>query len=1425
MAADAGREEGYEIPIRLQSHTECLEKLFLPGSRATPFTNQGQACGQQGQDVNPLPGQQPRLFPPTVQTLRSQLTQLQQQRRAKQRQQITLDANPVRFDVPRVVQEQLQGSSADAHRTLQLVGGSALPANVASTLCRRDRGGGVLVPLRMLASLVITDGAAGAPLDAGEAGQAAEAAAAAAQPRQQQEQQEREAGVLEQDEQRHPQAQRPRAQSLPSIGRTRSGDSVSVPHQQPPVGEGPHQQQQQQIPPQNHPPEPQAVAAGSLQQGAAPGAAPADQIEHQMDATAAGLEGQAPEDGAVRQPIGANNTAGSQQPQGGHAPPQALAPSLHRMSNPSPAGSRSPLASAPLSAEHTFLDSSQRYEREEQPPELYQPEQQQSPLVEDFGENAGTAATAGNTVPDDDEGDGAMLIDMGSSDRTPEGALLPTPERPRGAVAASGWDELRGLGMPADNELAGGGSAGGGVAGALALLSPPPLDTAAITDTDISPDMAAPGQLPSPQQPQELLDDVMGEAEQPGAGGAAAEVGAGAAVESNRLESRQAAAGLGEGAGVDVAADEGFDADDEGEAARREERARAPTRAGARGRHLPGLSSELPWHGTPLAAHAMSDLIPGAAVATSGPSLTLHPLPTSAPRPHGPHGPELDPVLVELLKLKCALRRAVQGQDTHAMGLILSLLAALPASPQLLAHSQIVALVAPLKQHANEQVAAAARHLLSFWKTSLKLAAKRAAYSAAPSQGIPQGGAGRSAAAGAAAAATSRDAAGVPQPQPQPRSGLAQGRHAPGWLAVSRSGQDVASLGREEAQDSDVAMRDQADQQQQEKEHQQCAGLDERCLALGQADDMAEDLLIETGGSQPACQLVSPRLPPMALQPSPGGQLPLVGLGTSGTGLGGDSGSTRVCSGCSPSDSRTVTDVEVDVRSSDEEAADEGLAAAESALAAGGIITDAGLLCERGHGRSTPGAATSCLPLRNPSVAVTGPATANFPLLSHVQPNLHGADTGGFCMVPVTALAPAVSLPQPVPRAPLPATPRELTAARTAAAVTAGAPACPPGRPAPSSIQGTGGGGGAGGRNVCSGGVLPTPSWKTSACTLPRHPHPEAGAGLQAAAAPLGSAAVTTAPLVLAQPTRQPPAGRKRKLERQVSRRRCGSTGRRACPVLSTGQTPDTPGALCCGEQASTPVHGSAAAHRAPGRASLVGLHAPLNKRQRYLSGGPAGAHGTAAQLRKVSHLLGSLDLGSGCEAGNEAWDEEALEAMEGDVEADADLGSQDEAAMLTSEDDTQPLSADAGASVPAANAGGGGNRFGIREGAGPAVLPLTSPGGGALHGSLGSNMDNQDQARGPAAEELLFTASPRAGAQDWGLVSGHGGGVTDRGPELAAALEGQQPGPSSPRQSTALRRAYLALHGDDGNGTNIGAEAEAAAGQAVAQMVPSVAN
>ncbi|EFJ52443.1 hypothetical protein VOLCADRAFT_86532 [Volvox carteri f. nagariensis] len=108
---------------------------------------------------------------------------------------------------------------------------------------------------------------------------------------------------------------------------------------------------------------------------------------------------------------------------------------------------------------------------------------------------------------------------------------------------------------------------------------------------------------------------------------------------------------------------------------------------------------------------------------------------TQPPPSHPPHASHSlaalgNGALEEVLKLKCSLRRAVQSQSPGAVGLILSLMAALPVSPQLLADSQVAAMVSPLQHNCNAEVAAAARRLITAWKGVLKAAIRRPAVAA-----------------------------------------------------------------------------------------------------------------------------------------------------------------------------------------------------------------------------------------------------------------------------------------------------------------------------------------------------------------------------------------------------------------------------------------------------------------------------------------------------------------------------------------------------------------------------------------------------------------------------------------------------------------------------------------------------------------------
>lgn len=147
-----------------------------------------------------------------------------------------------------------------------------------------------------------------------------------------------------------------------------------------------------------------------------------------------------------------------------------------------------------------------------------------------------------------------------------------------------------------------------------------------------------------------------------------------------------------------------------------------PSRAGPpAGRHpslplrpLPGLSAVPPWASTAHAAHAsglasFSSLAQALPVFLPTGSSAELPRTASAVPSSPPTRLEADPALSELLKLKCSLRRAVQDYNSQAIGLILSLLGALPVTPELLAASQMAAVVEPLQQSSCTQVATAAR--------------------------------------------------------------------------------------------------------------------------------------------------------------------------------------------------------------------------------------------------------------------------------------------------------------------------------------------------------------------------------------------------------------------------------------------------------------------------------------------------------------------------------------------------------------------------------------------------------------------------------------------------------------------------------------------------------------------------------------------
>ncbi|KXZ44030.1 hypothetical protein GPECTOR_75g754 [Gonium pectorale] len=485
---------------------------------------------------------------------------LQQQKRSKQRQQLAQGPSPAFFDIPQQLQGQgqkLQGGQDEDGRSYQLVGMDPVDANAVNTTYRRSRDGGVLVPLRMMASLLIS--------------------------------------------------------------------------------------------------------------GAAGGAAPAL-------ADGAGAAAQATgQDGGM---------AGEQQ----------------RLEQP---------------------------QLQQQWQQLQQQWQQQRAEL-------GTAPGAGRMEEDEDDGDGAMLIDVGSADRIAEGALLPTPERPRSSTAGAGWDALRGFGLGPDADACGGGGGGGGsggIAAALALLS------TGEGDVGRSP---APGWQQRPeqqqQQRQELLEEVgmeeeaqadqTGQLGAPGRGGLAADGAARPAEEAD-----------------------GFDADDEGEDAQAERGQRAARLRGRSSivRPLPGLACPPPWSSLGseqpsmnrlgLASFSALSLAQGGAAPASAAwqaQAQAGQLPAASAGSQ-PLQADADPTLEDLLKLKCSLRRAVAGSSSQALGLVLSLLAALPVSPQSLAASQVAALVSPLQHHSCTQVSAAARHLVVVWKAVLKAAARHPGPSAQPS--------------------------------------------------------------------------------------------------------------------------------------------------------------------------------------------------------------------------------------------------------------------------------------------------------------------------------------------------------------------------------------------------------------------------------------------------------------------------------------------------------------------------------------------------------------------------------------------------------------------------------------------------------------------------------------------------------------------
>ncbi|GIL45449.1 hypothetical protein Vafri_2688 [Volvox africanus] len=756
--AEVGEDSCFNVPVLLHPHTEALADLLMPGlgnlhekdtNGAHPLWQQNSrakdAASRPPQQQTPTPtslqGNENSaalgrwVSPPAVASLREQARHLQQQRHAKACQgmpcqQMMLDVSLGHFELPRGA---LQPQSAyqnklpliDNNRSFTLVGATcstplcqgskeftAAPATSSAPPHRRDPDGGVVVPIHLMASLLIKDSFTElsshaqrrAGVGFGSAGSAGND----------------DTGVDE--------AMQTAAWQSPSYG------AVGDPGASGTAGTG------------------TAVVAGN-QNGhrwpapSVPGICLDVPLPHDMSfkAAAGGLD--------VCGGIQWLSSASQQLQQG----QQTLRQSPQRMLDACcPSGSQPPLNSE---------TSEEGFEQQRHMPSL-------------AGFHTSVAASPHgprwlsftlqhrSEEKEGKEGDGAMLIDTRAAQGVPEGALLPTPERPRAPNGIGSWDALRGItfstGALDTDGRAGARNAlgsGDGVLGTLALLSPGLREDDAVgSDAAMAEPLAGsePGRsrvgevgdgLQTTEQGKELLKPRTGVAQ---------------AVES-------------------LEGEDGFDADDEGEglAGTREERgARAASKLtghSVRWRPLPGLEASPPWspqrsstaashhsaapspqrHGFPSFASLALALPssthmpprntgktpPGQELASSRPPIprTVAPaaptpaaaatgvaslgasaaaaagvrsvvLPEDLPGHYNAADGEAErEALEEALKLKCSLRRAVQSQNPKAMGLVLSLLAALPFTPQMLADSQVAALVSPLQFNSNTEVANAAR--------------------------------------------------------------------------------------------------------------------------------------------------------------------------------------------------------------------------------------------------------------------------------------------------------------------------------------------------------------------------------------------------------------------------------------------------------------------------------------------------------------------------------------------------------------------------------------------------------------------------------------------------------------------------------------------------------------------------------------------
>ncbi|GIL72239.1 hypothetical protein Vretimale_289 [Volvox reticuliferus] len=1400
--AELGEDTCFRVPVLLHPHTEALASLLMPGlgnirekdtnsahqlwqqdSRAKDAASRPQQ--QQTPTLTPIHGNENDaalgmwVSPPALASLREQARHLQQHKHAKGCQQM-MDISPGHFELPRGAlqrqQQQLTPQNKrllfDNNRSFTLVGASSTPvrqgskeltADPATSMSapmssalphQRERDGAVVVPIHLMASLLIKDSVT---------------------------------------------ALSPEAQRRAGAGFGAGSDGYdgtdgceatqAAAWQSPPCGE--------------------ILPNGGAAVGAIPEMRGAKQGIHPIQTGAAcglGASGTwtrtADDDGQWQ----SSALQHVQQPKQQSRQPQ------ERMQDACcPSGSQMPLHS-------------------ETSEEGYELQQQQRHMPSPAGFQTGAAPSPrGSRWPDfplgepgeekdGKEGDGAMLIDTRLTHRVAEGALLPTPERPRAPNAAGSWDALRGINFGAESPDTNGTGAraaqglSDGVLGTLALLSPGLRDEGAV-GSDVA--MAEPLAGSGPGQ------------------GRVAEVG-------SDLWTTEQVKELKPGAGVAPVVqlpkgEDGFDADDEGDGAAgtREDRARAAFRLtghSVRWRPLPGLEASPPWSpqrapaaasqhpaapslhrhgfasfaslalalppsthpvsrnaGQPLlgqgatssrpplahtvtpAASTQATAARGVATLASTATAGVRPvvLPEDWPGRYGAADAEANrESLEEVLKLKCSLRRAVQSQNAQAMVLVLSLLAALPFTPQMLADSQVAALVSPLQFNSNTEVANAARHLTAGWKGVLKAASMRSSLAAQtstreqtqqqqqlgnhhelewPQSRRPLRGSLRMISDHITAAGTDafhhyshhhqhhrrqqqqqrqmdvhiRDQAGQPHSQlnfpqqqqdchsPHYRRAAAFGREelpAPhdlglqslslvrcksemlteslvtGATAVARSGSlpDAAAVAvPAPVAAAAVAVSDAA------------AARTNRGAAAGSTQAGQRP---HRAGLQVRLQL-APLQSPQALQVSPG-ESPIETQGSDqvrheGDGLQLPRRMPLVVAALgknTPSESRTVP--EADVCSSGEDRPDGARSCPSGCDLVRAGAASADVRGVRFGGSLGIGAfldsMPSCSPLPTPTTRMVsapggGRGSDSAP---HSRPLARSAVVAGDITTGQPPLHSAHGLSQ----------------AAGGAHVPPAVNISRPGRDASCPQEGV--------ASPTSGMTQPTPPAPHCAISSP------AVLPLAAAGVISGSRSAAMRPLPPPSAPGQP-TGRKRKVERPASRRRSGNPCKRPASSAKMGQLgPGDPGSVYAGGLPRTalsnavigtggdiasddkryhlPAGGLVAGVKTSARSSLLGLHPPSSKRQRYYSGlgngaSPASHGGGAAQVRRVSILLSSLDLGSpgngvegdGTETSGEmdATGAAAAAVAVRDLDADVDMGSQDdEAAMLTSDGDLLPV-------------------------------------------------------------------------------------------------------------------------------------------------------